>query len=45
MTGGAVIDQMIHDYDALNWIFGAPRAATATGIRNQRSQGWIRCKC
>ena len=29
LTGGAVIDMMIHDYDALNWIFGPPRAATS----------------
>ena len=31
LTGGAVIDMMIHDYDALNWIFGAPQAVTARG--------------
>jgi predicted dehydrogenase len=35
-----VIDMMIHDYDALNWIFGAPRAVTARGIRNPRSGGF-----
>jgi predicted dehydrogenase len=40
LTGGAVIDQMIHDFDALNWIFGTPVAATARGIRNSRSGGW-----
>jgi predicted dehydrogenase len=40
LTGGAVIDMMIHDYDALNWIFGAPRAVTARGIRNSRSGGF-----
>jgi UDP-N-acetylglucosamine 3-dehydrogenase len=40
LTGGAVIDMMIHDYDTLNWIFGAPRAVTAMGIKNPRSKGW-----
>ena len=40
LTGGAVIDMMIHDYDALNWIFGAPRAVTARGERNSRSGGF-----
>jgi UDP-N-acetylglucosamine 3-dehydrogenase len=40
LTGGAVIDMMIHDYDILNWIFGAPKAVTARGINNPRSQGW-----
>ena len=40
LTGGAVIDMMIHDYDALNWVFGAPRTATARGELNPRSGGW-----
>jgi predicted dehydrogenase len=40
LTGGAVIDMMIHDYDALNWIFGAPQAVTARGERNPRSGGF-----
>ena len=40
LTGGAVVDMMIHDYDALNWVFGAPRAVTARGRRNPRSGGW-----
>jgi UDP-N-acetylglucosamine 3-dehydrogenase len=40
LTGGAVIDMMIHDYDALNWIFGAPRAVTARGMRNAQSGGF-----
>ncbi|MFM9106553.1 MAG: Gfo/Idh/MocA family protein [Chloroflexota bacterium] len=39
LTGGAVIDMMIHDYDALNWIFGAPLAVTAHGEVNPRSGG------
>jgi predicted dehydrogenase len=40
LTGGAVIDMMIHDIDALNWVFGVPKSVTATGIRNPRSGGW-----
>jgi predicted dehydrogenase len=40
LTGGAVIDMMIHDYDALNWVFGAPISVTAKGIENRRSGGW-----
>jgi len=40
LTGGAVIDMMIHDYDALNWIFGAPLGVTARGMRNSRSGGF-----
>ncbi|CAN5679077.1 Gfo/Idh/MocA family oxidoreductase [soil metagenome] len=40
LTGGAVIDMMIHDFDALNWIFGTPVAVTAKGVRNGRSGGW-----
>lgn len=39
LTGGAVIDMMIHDFDALNWIFGAPLAVTARGETNPRSGG------
>ncbi len=40
LTGGAVVDMMIHDFDALNWLFGAPGAVTAFGHRNPRSGGW-----
>ncbi len=40
LTGGAVIDMMIHDYDALNWVFGTPLAVTARGMRNPRSGGF-----
>ncbi len=39
LTGGAVVDMMIHDYDALNWIFGQPVAVTARGSVNPRSRG------
>ena len=31
---------MIHDFDALNWIFGTPKAVTAEGLLNPRSGGW-----
>ncbi|MGD9713906.1 MAG: Gfo/Idh/MocA family protein [Thermomicrobiales bacterium] len=40
LTGGAVIDMMIHDFDAVNWIFGQPKAVTAKGMLNRRSGGW-----
>jgi predicted dehydrogenase len=40
LTGGAVIDMMIHDYDTLNWVFGEPVAVTARGERNPRSGGF-----
>ena len=40
LTGGAVIDMMIHDYDALNWVFGTPLAVTARGTINPRSGGY-----
>jgi predicted dehydrogenase len=40
LTGGAVIDMMIHDYDALNWVFGPPQAVTARGERNDISGGF-----
>jgi predicted dehydrogenase len=40
MTGGAVIDMMIHDYDAANWALGTPVAVTARGRRNERSGGF-----
>ena len=41
LTGGAVIDQMIHDYDALNWIIGTPTSVAAHGVTNARSGGGI----
>lgn len=39
LTGGAVLDMMIHDYDALNWILGAPTALSARGVTNVKSGG------
>ncbi len=39
ITGGAIVDQMIHDFDALNWIFGQPQTVAAHGIPNPRSNG------
>ncbi len=39
LTGGAVIDMMVHDYDALNWLFGRPAAVIARGEPNPRSGG------
>ena len=40
LTGGAVVDMMVHDFDLLNWLFGPPSAVTARGLRNPRSGGW-----
>jgi predicted dehydrogenase len=40
LTGGAVIDMLIHDIDALNWLFGAPVSVAARGRRNPESGGW-----
>lgn len=40
LTGGAVVDMMIHDFDALNWLFGLPEQVTSRGHRNPRSGGW-----
>jgi len=41
LTGGAVLDMLIHDYDALNWVMGAPKSVVAHGITNPRSSGGI----
>jgi predicted dehydrogenase len=38
-TGGAIFDMLIHDYDAMNWVLGAPTTVTATGVSNPRSGG------
>ncbi len=40
LTGGGVVDMMIHDYDALNWVFGTPRSVVCRGVRNPRSGGY-----
>jgi predicted dehydrogenase len=40
LTGGGVVDMMIHDYDALNWVFGEPKAVVARGRKNPRSGGY-----
>jgi predicted dehydrogenase len=40
LTGGAVVDQMIHDYDILNWIIGPPKSLVGRGINNPRSGGY-----
>jgi predicted dehydrogenase len=36
-TGGAILDQMIHDYDAVNWLFGTPKAVSARAVRSPRT--------
>lgn len=40
LTGGAVLDQMIHDYDVLNWIIGTPASVVGRGVSNPRSGGY-----
>lgn len=40
ITGGAILDMLVHDYDLLNWIFGEPISVTARGRQNERSGGW-----
>jgi predicted dehydrogenase len=40
LTGGAVLDMLIHDYDTLNWILGTPKAVVGRGIVNPRSGGF-----
>ena len=39
LTGGAVVDLMIHDFDLLNWLFGRPRSVYAQGLRGPGG-GW-----
>lgn len=31
LSGGAILDLSIHDYDALNWLFGQPKTVYARG--------------
>jgi predicted dehydrogenase len=40
LTGGGVVDMMIHDFDALNWVLGAPVSVAGRGLANPRSGGW-----
>jgi predicted dehydrogenase len=40
LTGGAVIAMLIHDIDALNWLFGTPVSVAARGRKNPASGGW-----
>jgi predicted dehydrogenase len=34
-SGGAVLDLCVHDFDALNWLFGAPKSVYARGTELQ----------
>jgi UDP-N-acetylglucosamine 3-dehydrogenase len=34
-SGGAVLDLMVHDFDALNWLFGKPKSIYARGHQAQ----------
>jgi UDP-N-acetylglucosamine 3-dehydrogenase len=38
-TGGAVLDMLVHDVDAFNWLFGTPRSVYARGHRGAAG-GW-----
>jgi len=38
-SGGAVLDLCVHDFDVLNWLFGAPRSVYARG-RQFRPRLW-----
>lgn len=40
VTGGAIYDMLIHDFDALNWVLGTPTNVTAHGLWNARSGGY-----
>jgi UDP-N-acetylglucosamine 3-dehydrogenase len=39
LSGGAVLDLMIHDIDALNWLLGTPKTIYARG-RESRQGSW-----
>lgn len=36
LSGGAVLDLMVHDLDALNWIFGKPQTVYARGHETKK---------
>lgn len=40
LTGGAVIDMLVHDFDALNWLLGKPVAVSARGIKHPKYGGY-----
>jgi predicted dehydrogenase len=40
LSGGEVLDLHVHDLDALNWLFGAPKTVYARGQRSPESGGW-----
>lgn len=35
ISGGTVLDLMIHDLDIMNWMFGKPEYVSAVGVRGQ----------
>jgi predicted dehydrogenase len=35
ISGGTVLDLMIHDLDVMNWMFGKPEYVSAVGVRGQ----------
>jgi predicted dehydrogenase len=40
LTGGAIVDMLIHDFDALNWVLGEPVAVSARGRRHPEYGGF-----
>ncbi|MGH2548781.1 MAG: Gfo/Idh/MocA family protein, partial [Thermomicrobiales bacterium] len=40
LTGGAIIDMLVHDFDAMNWVMGEPVAVSARGIRHPKYGGF-----
>lgn len=39
-SGGALVDQHVHDVDMVNWLFGVPEAVTANGINVVPGSGY-----
>jgi predicted dehydrogenase len=40
LTGGAIVDMLVHDFDAMNWVMGEPVAVSARGIRHPKYGGF-----
>jgi predicted dehydrogenase len=40
LSGGALLDQHVHDVDAINWLFGVPPAVSCVGVRGIYSTGY-----
>ncbi|MGI5878460.1 MAG: Gfo/Idh/MocA family protein [Christensenellales bacterium] len=40
LSGGALLDQHVHDVDTINWLFGMPRAVSCVGVKGLYSTGY-----